>query len=540
MRTLYSCSFRLALLLAGLALCWAGGARADAVATPRTATPVLLFDLVLDAPPADGGPDAPALARLAAESFQRALQASGFTYTNFNPDGPTVVRASREHKLATEDLVHPELGPAARKIALVYGARYALFPRLLELVVDTEKGQSRAVLTARVVPDVGEEREIRGEGSGRGKVEKKNRGAIERLVKQAVDAAARVAAQELAGPGGEATPDAHMPEAQSYYLEAIQRQKENRMDLVIPLLERATILDPRCIEYALALGDAYQRAGQSASALMEYRRAVTIQPGSVDLRVKLAGIYLQRSMVREASAELKRAAGIDPASDKVHAALMDVYLRGGMVEEALAEAKRVAAARPNDPAIHVSLGDLLLRRGRADDAEAEYKKAVALDPADPAPHQKLAALYRQKNQHREALQELIAAQRTPAGADDAQRYRDIAEAIDAEALRVLSEATRVLGERKAQTITREDAYAAVKTLAGRADALTAEVTTLKAPAVFDESHRARVFALSLLTQSLVAYQSYYENDGPDDATAADLLQVQANKEMQRARELMKK
>ncbi|NLC59601.1 MAG: tetratricopeptide repeat protein [Armatimonadetes bacterium] len=524
-----------AALIAGLL--WAGrwSACGEEETEKRAPISVVLFDVAFETMPAETNLDE--FRALLNKGLAEALRAGGYEPMAFNEESPSVQRAlSREGTLKYEDVVHPEREASARRIAAVYGARYVLFPRLVESTLALDSGQGRVQLQIRVVPNIGAVQVIEGSGTGQVKVDKRGRALAARILEQAVTAAGREAARALAALGSGAPANAVPDEAETYYTQAMRSLQEDRLDLVVPLLERATRLDPQNATYAIALADAYQRAGDAASAVIEYRRAVTIQPMSIDLRVRLARVYLQRSMLREASAELKRASRIDPNHPELRSTLVDIYLTNGMLDEAAAEYRRMIQAQPDDADLRLKLGDLLLRRGQLEEAQKEYQEAARLDAENPVPHEKLAALYRRRQMHREALHELLLAQRTPAGAGDGERYRQIASALDAEAQSLLAEASRIAAERKEEKLTREEAYAAVKDLSARADALTAEMADLKAPAELADAHRRRVFAFSLLTQCLFGYQSFYESDRPVEGSSAALLHTQAMKELQRAQE----
>ncbi len=530
------------LMLAALLLLVAGGtaepARDARRETPRI--PIVLFDLVCEAPPPDEAPDANWLTRSLTEALIEALKARGYDPMRFNPESPSIIRAvDRERILTLEDTAHPEREASARKIAAAYGARYVLFPKLMELTLDLPGAQARLRLGLRVIPDIGATREVTGDGMAQLKPEKRAKKLAERILAQAGQAAAEELVQSLSamasgGPGSATAPR----EAETYYAQAMQSLKENRLELVIPLLERATLLDPQNAKYAVALGESYQQKGQMANALMEFRRAVTIEPGNIRHRVRVAKILLERKLEREALSELRRAVTLAPEDEEARAALLEAYQRSGMVEEALEEARRMVQARPKDAGLRVTLGDLLARQGAGDEAIREYQEAVTLDPESPVPHERLAALYRKRDQHAEALKELLLAQRTPAGADDAARYRVIAHALDEEAQVLLAEAAKTAEAARSGTLIREEAYTAVKTLVARADALAAEMSQLKAPGAVKDSHHRRTFAYSLLAQCLFAYQGFYESGRATEGANAEALRAQAGRELERARETL--
>lgn len=500
----------------------------------RSTLSVLLFPPTLEAVP-EGGLDGSLLANQLDRKMREALQRAGYETLSFNPESPSIVRAlERDRTLNAEDVAHPEREASARKIATLYGVRFVLFPSLTTAQVDLAERRARAEITVRLVPDLGPEQKISGVGAAERKGQKADRSLADRLCQEALNAAAGQVVKQLEKITGVASGGAELPEAASYFAQAQKSLAENRLDVAIALLERATQLDPRNAEYAVALGDAYQRSGRTANALLEYRRAVVLQPDNPDLRVRLARIYLQRSMLREASSELKRASYLAPDHPEMRSTLVEVYLRSNMLPEAVAECRRLAQTRPQDVGIRLDLGDLLLRSGLLDEAEAEYKTAATLDPQNPAPHERLAVLYQRRNRHREALQELLLAQRTPAGANDAQRYRAIAQALDKEASTLLTEAGKIAAQRKENALTREEAYTAVKSLAERAEALAATVLDLKAPSALAQSHQRRCFAYSLVVQCLLTYASFYESDSAQEGTHAAALQAQAVQEIEQA------
>lgn len=530
------------LLFTALLLLAVGGAADPAHGGRREAPriPVLLFDLVCEAPPPDEAPDAIWLTRSLTERLIEALKARGYDPMRFNPESPSIIRAvDRERVLTLEDTAHPEREASARKIAAAYGARYVLFPKLMELTLDLPRAQARLRLGLRVIPDIGVAHEVVGDGMVQLKPEKRAKKLAERILAQAGQAAAGDLVESLSAMASGGPASATAPrEAETYYAQAMQSLKDNRLELVIPLLERATLLDPQNAKYAVALGESYQRKGQTANALLEFRRAVTIEPGNIEHRVRVAKILLERNLEREALSELRRAVMLAPEDKEARDALLEVYLRSGMVEEALEEAQRMVQARPKDASLRVTLGDLRARSGAVDDAIREYQQAVALDSESPVPHERLAALYRNRNQHAEALKELLLAQRTPAGADDAARYRVIARALDEEAQALLAEAEKTAEAVKNGGLIREEAYTTVKALVARADALAAEMSHLKPPGAVKETHHRRTFAYSLLAQCLFAYQGFYESGHATEGANAEALRAQAGRELERARETL--
>ncbi|HPU00114.1 MAG TPA: hypothetical protein PLU39_19780, partial [Armatimonadota bacterium] len=220
-------------MLAALLLLVAGGtaepARDARRETPRI--PIVLFDLVCEAPPPDEAPDANWLTRSLTEALIEALKARGYDPMRFNPESPSIIRAvDRERILTLEDTAHPEREASARKIAAAYGARYVLFPKLMELTLDLPGAQARLRLGLRVIPDIGATREVTGDGMAQLKPEKRAKKLAERILAQAGQAAAEELVQSLSamasgGPGSATAPR----EAETYYAQAMQSLKENRL-----------------------------------------------------------------------------------------------------------------------------------------------------------------------------------------------------------------------------------------------------------------------------------------------------------------------
>lgn len=491
------------------------------------------------------GVDTKTLARVVETSLRTALQTNGYSPVSFNPDSPSIVRAvERDHSLRQEDLIHPEEEATARRLVSLQGVSCALFPHVVECAVDPDRAKAYLALDMRVVPELGGV--YVAQGSGDVQLQPLADGNLNmRLLQQVADAASRDAVQQIqtAAPAADNTPKAPVENAD--YKKALEYLKSSQVSQAIPLLERITLQQPQNVEYALALGAAYMQRGQLANALMEYRRAITLQPARVDLRIGVARVYQLRGMMPEAITELRRAIQIAPADKEARAALKDLYIQGGKLAEAINEYRKWAAAEPKSAAVHLDLGDLLQKRGLLADAAKEYQQAATLEPTNPVPQEKLKALAQQGDTQPNTPVETntpqpqnIPSQAAPGDITN-QDYRTAVLALDADAAKIQQEAAKVAASRKKNSLTREEAYTAMKALVERADALSSALDKLKPPASLSTNHNQRIFAYSLLLQSLAAYRSYYENDHADDGDTAELLTVQAAKELQRAKDNLK-
>ena len=165
-------------------------------------------------------------------------------------------------------------------------------------------------------------------------------------------------------------PDSAMVE--SLYSLFLERQNQPKQALAA--MQKAAALEPADPGWQMALGEAYEQAGNLISALQHYQQATEMTPGDATFWQALAEFSLRNS--------------VDLAGTGLPAAL-----------------KLVALAKDDWQSYDIE-GQILLETDDADAAETALKKAAALAPAEAAPYLHLGILYMQTGDRAAALADL--------------------------------------------------------------------------------------------------------------------------------------
>ena len=149
----------------------------------------------------------------------------------------------------------------------------------------------------------------------------------------------------------------------------------NRAREALPDLEHAIRLMPGEPLAHAQLADAYERTGDVAGMVDEYRRLVELAPGDDEYLYRLGRAYL-----RLAQFSYDRIRAIEPRSARLSQALGGEYVRQGRLDlaaHAFQEAARLDSALPD---IHLALARIHLDQGRWDDAAREIERELAIAP----------------------------------------------------------------------------------------------------------------------------------------------------------------
>lgn len=153
----------------------------------------------------------------------------------------------------------------------------------------------------------------------------------------------------------------------------------------LPHLKNAVRADRHFLPGALALGDAYEMAGERRDAVRVWERAAETQP-ALPLLARLERAYRDEGWPSRMIA-LYRAA-IDRAPDDLSlaVALGRVFFELEMLDEAADQLEKIEVRAPDLPAVHAYLGAVFERRGETREAFAEYRRALQLAHAFDWPH----------------------------------------------------------------------------------------------------------------------------------------------------------
>jgi tetratricopeptide (TPR) repeat protein len=208
--------------------------------------------------------------------------------------------------------------------------------------------------------------------------------------------------------------------------------KEVEIDRLLGELKK----DPKSYDTQYKLGNAYQDAGHTHSALAAYNEAVKLDP-------KQSRAWVNRGVV-----------------------LKDL----GRTADAEESFRKALAANPADALANVNLGDELLTQKKYQEAVDAYRKAIATDPNLPNAYYSLAIAFAESGLYRDAARswrkcaELSTAAGTPSDKENADRAIENAKLMD----EIIGDAEKALKDREDKKKELEGAQqrAAAKAAAG--------------------------------------------------------------------------
>jgi tetratricopeptide (TPR) repeat protein len=204
--------------------------------------------------------------------------------------------------------------------------------------------------------------------------------------------------------------------ADGLYREALAACEQGRVADALPLLQRATALDPgqarihalagKALSYlgrneealasfdrAVALGsasadlfggraDVLLALGRLADAVESYDRALALKPNSVEDWCNRGAVLLELDRHQEALTSFDRALELDPALADAHNNRANALDRIGRANEAIAAADRALAIDPEHRGARITRAVMLRKRGRSADALADCERMLAQTPDD--------------------------------------------------------------------------------------------------------------------------------------------------------------
>jgi lipopolysaccharide biosynthesis regulator YciM len=131
---------------------------------------------------------------------------------------------------------------------------------------------------------------------------------------------------------------------------------------------------------ALALGDAYELAGDHREAVRTWERAAESLP-ALPLLARLERAYRQEGRPSRMIALYRSAIDRAPDDLALAVALGRVFLELEMLDEAADQFEKVEVRAPGSAAVHALLGIVFERRGETREAFEEYRRALQLGHA---------------------------------------------------------------------------------------------------------------------------------------------------------------
>jgi len=158
---------------------------------------------------------------------------------------------------------------------------------------------------------------------------------------------------------------------------------------------------PRC-RYYLSL--ALQSAGRTDEAIAELHRALKANPKDADALYQLARIHKNESL-----RAIQLLHDLDPDSFQLHALMGEVYADDQRYPDSIREYEAALAKRPDAPGLHYAIGVAYWAQNQLDAAEKEFLLARKENPSDGLINLYLGDIAVRRQQFREALVYLGAA-----------------------------------------------------------------------------------------------------------------------------------
>jgi tetratricopeptide (TPR) repeat protein len=172
------------------------------------------------------------------------------------------------------------------------------------------------------------------------------------------------------------------------------------------LVERATEVAPRCVDFHRILADILARRGRCAEAERAYRDAIAIDPGHAPDHVQISFLLIRLGRPAEAEMAARQAIALAPTLPGGHIALGYSLGQGGRLEEASDAVRRGVELQPNNPNGHALLASYEMLRGRLEDARRGFARAVELQPDNGAWRRSLANVLYKTGRVEDAIAEI--------------------------------------------------------------------------------------------------------------------------------------
>lgn len=143
--------------------------------------------------------------------------------------------------------------------------------------------------------------------------------------------------------------------------------------------------DAKFTPAVVALGDAYEAAGDAREAIRTWERAAEHHP-ALPLLARLERAYREQGRPSRMIALYRTASERAPDDLALAAALGRVYFELEMLDEAADQFEKLEVRAPELPVVHAFLGAVFERRGDTREAFEEYRRALRFAHAFDWPH----------------------------------------------------------------------------------------------------------------------------------------------------------
>jgi Flp pilus assembly protein TadD len=152
----------------------------------------------------------------------------------------------------------------------------------------------------------------------------------------------------------------------------------------------------------------WQRQGQPQKALDAFQMAVNLEPETSAWRMALGGAYERAGNLPQAAAEYQRAVELDPqdTSGWRTLALFSVTNGYDLTGTGSLAVQNLLKLAPKDWRSQDIAGQLAFSLGKIGEAQHKFEEAIMLVPGQPEPHLHLALVYLELGQRAAAHDEL--------------------------------------------------------------------------------------------------------------------------------------
>ncbi len=171
----------------------------------------------------------------------------------------------------------------------------------------------------------------------------------------------------------------------------------------LPHLRQLSVQNPKDATIWDGLAEAFEKTGNTASALGAAKRAIALEPRNEAYRLKFALALSQSDRRAEAIAQLRQLLAQSPNNAPALLQLGDLHLRSNRWGDAAAVLKRYVALRNTDFTGRFNLGVAYDYSAKFDDALAQYGEAEKLRPNDAATKNNVGRIYFKRDRLDEAV-----------------------------------------------------------------------------------------------------------------------------------------
>ncbi len=151
------------------------------------------------------------------------------------------------------------------------------------------------------------------------------------------------------------------------------------------------------------LAVSYQKRGEKAKAMEEYRKVIEIDPLNVEGHNNLGVIYKDMGKLNQAVKEFQTVISMNPRQEKARNNLGIIFYLQGNLQKAIQEFRRVLAVNAKNKEAYINLGVIYKRQNRIGKAKKMLENALSIDPCCPEAHYNLALVCEENGYIKEAI-----------------------------------------------------------------------------------------------------------------------------------------